>query len=71
MASHLSLRLVEFRGGPLDDQVHLVPTDGPDPEDGVIEVVVDDDGIRTSLYEWTDLRGNGGVVYMFKGFRSP
>lgn len=69
MPSHRPLRLVEFRGGPLDDQCHLVPTDGPDPEDGVIEVVVDDGGVRTARYEWTDIHGAGAVVYVFQEYR--
>lgn len=67
MAPRAPLRLVEFRDGPLDDHTHLVPAHGP--EDGALEVVVDVDGVRTCLYEWADVRGAGGVVYVFKGFR--
>ena len=69
MPDRAPLRLVEFRGGPLDDQTHLAPS-GTEAEDGVLEVVVDVDGLRVARYEWTDLRGGGPVVYAFAGFRN-
>ncbi|MEM1114984.1 MAG: hypothetical protein AAF845_13140 [Bacteroidota bacterium] len=62
------LRLVEFRDGPLDDQIHLVPVAQATSEDGAIEVVVDVDGFRVARYEWTGLRGGGPVVYRFAGY---
>ena len=68
MSKRPRFRLVEFRGGPLDDQTHLVPVAKAKVEEGVIEVVVDADGIRVCRYEWTDLRGGGAVVYRFAGY---
>lgn len=62
------LRLVEFRGGPLDDQTHLIASGKAKSEEGVIEVVVDVDGLRVARYEWTGLRGGGPVVYQFAGY---
>lgn len=69
MDGRAPLRLVEFRGGPLDDQTHLIPTDTAGTEDGVLEVIVDAEGIRVGRYEWTDLYAGGAVVYVFAGYR--
>lgn len=70
MELHVPLLLAEFRGGPLDDQVHLVPMPDTDTEVGVLEIVVDADGIQVCCYEWTDISGGGGVVYKFAGFKA-
>ena len=73
----VSLQLVEFVGGPLDDQTHLVPLDDPHAEPGRIDVVVDQTGIRVCGYEWAERHsggslGHGGaLVYRFCGYRDP